>query len=137
MAEKFLFHTYGANPTSCAAARAVLAVLDEEGLQANAAQVGAALLARLRDLQERHPVIGDVRGTGLMLAIEMVSDRATKTPDAKATAAIFEACRAQGLILSKSGPHQSVLRMVPPLCLSLADVEAVAEGLDAALAVVG
>ena len=137
MAEKFLFHTYGANPTSTAAARAVLAVIDDEGLQENAGRVGAALLARLKDLQARHSVIGDVRGAGLMLAIEMVSDRAAKTPDAKATAAIFEACRAQGLILSKSGPHQSVLRMVPPLCLTLADVDVVAEGLDAALAAVG
>ncbi len=130
MAEKFLFHTYGANPTSAAAARAVLAVLRDEALQANASTVGAALLQRLIELQQKYPAIGDVRGKGLMLAIEMVSDRATKAPDRDTTAAVFEACREQGLILSKSGPNQSVLRMVPPLCLSLSDVDDVAEGLD-------
>lgn len=131
MAEKFMFHTYGANPTSAAAARAVLAVLRDEALQANAADVGGALLARLRDLQTRHRAIGDVRGTGLMLAIEMVRDRATREPDRETTSAVFEACRDQGLILSKSGPHQSVLRMVPPLCLTHDDVDRVADGLDA------
>ena len=130
MAEKFLFHTYGANPASAAAARAVLAVLREEALQANASKVGAALLQRLTGLQQKYPVIGDVRGKGLMLAIEMVSDQTAKTPDRDTTAAIFEACREQGLILSKSGPNQSVLRMVPPLCLSMSDVDDVAQGLD-------
>lgn len=133
MAERFLFHTYGANPTSAAAARAVLAVLADENLQANARTVGAALSERLHQLQEKHPMIGDVRGKGLMLAIEIVSDRNAKTPDRDATSAVFEACRDHGLILSKSGPHQSVLRMVPPLCLSLADVDEVATGLDQAL----
>lgn len=133
MAEKFLFHTYGANPTSCAAGRAVLRVIAEERMQDNARQVGAALLARLHDLQARHEVIGDVRGRGLMLAIEMVRDRKTKEPDPETTARLFEACRDAGLILSKSGPDRSVLRMVPPMCLSLKDVDAVAEGLDRAL----
>ena len=134
MADRFLFHTYGANPTSCAAGRAVLAVIRDDRVQDNARTVGAALLGRLHDLKARYPVIGDVRGRGLMLAIEMVKDRRTKEPDRETTAAVFEACRAAGLILSKSGPHQSVLRMVPPMCLSLDDVDAVAEGLDRAFA---
>ena len=132
MADKFMFHTYGANPTSCAAGRAVLQVIREEKTQQNARDVGGALLARLKDLQQRHTAIGDVRGRGLMLAIEMVKDRKTKEPDAGVTAAVFESCRAQGLILSKSGPNRSVLRMVPPMCLSMADVDQVAEGLDRA-----
>ena len=109
MADKFMFHTYGANPTSCAAGRAVLQVIREEKTQENARIVGGALLARLKDLQQRHKAIGDVRGRGLMLAIEMVKDRQTKEPDADITAAVFENCREQGLILSKSGPHRSVL----------------------------
>ena len=134
MSEKFMFHTYGANPTSSAAARAVLAVLRDERLQENARAVGSALLGRLKDLQTKHSAIGDVRGRGLMLAIEMVKDRTTKEHDPETTAAVFEGCRAQGLILSKSGPSQSVLRMVPPLCLSMDDVDAVAEGLDRAFA---
>ncbi|MCZ4353096.1 aspartate aminotransferase family protein [Roseovarius aestuarii] len=132
MSEKFMFHTYGANPTCCAAGRAVLQVIAEDKVQQNAKEVGAALLARLRDLQQKHPAIGDVRGRGLMLAIEMVKDHKTKEPDRDTTAAVFEACRDARLILSKSGPHQSVLRMVPPLCLSMDDVDTVADGLDQA-----
>lgn len=132
MGEKFMFHTYGSNPTSCAAGRAVLQVLKRDRLQENAQQVGGALLKRLQDLYQKYPAIGDVRGRGLMLAIEMVSDRAKMTPDAETTSAVFEACRETGLILSKSGPHRSTLRMVPPLCLSMEDVETVAEGLDRA-----
>lgn len=134
MAEKFMFHTYGANPTSCAAGRAVLQVLKKDQLQHNAAQVGAALLEKLKDLKARFPVIGDVRGKGLMLAMEFVSDRQHKTPDKEMTSRVFECCREQRLILSKSGPYQSCLRMVPPLCLSMDDVEPIAEGLDNALA---
>lgn len=134
MAEKFMFHTYGANPTCCAAGRAVLQVIAEDRVQENARTVGAALLARLKDLKQRHPAIGDVRGRGLMLAIEMVKDRRTKEPDPATTARVFEACRENGLILSKSGPFQSCLRLVPPMCLSMDDVETVAEGFDRAFA---
>ena len=130
MAEKFMFHTYGANPTSCAAGRAVLEVIKTEKVQQNAKIVGGALYDRLLELKDKHQAIGDVRGKGLMLAIEMVKDRKTKEPDRETTAAVFEKCRDFGLILSKSGPTQSVLRMVPPMCLSLDDVEKVAEGLD-------
>lgn len=128
---KFCFHTYGANPTSCAAGRAVLQVMQRENTQINAKQVGAALLERLVDLKKRYPVIGDVRGKGLMLAIELVTDQRTHTPNPDATARVFELARDNGLILSKSGPHKSVLRFVPPLCLSMADVDAVADGLEA------
>jgi alanine-glyoxylate transaminase/(R)-3-amino-2-methylpropionate-pyruvate transaminase len=110
----------------------VLQVIREERTQENARKVGGVLLARLKDLQQKHKAIGDVRGRGLMLAIEMVKDRKTKEPDAAITAAVFEKCREQGLILSKSGPHRSVLRMVPPMCLALSDVDQVADGLDRA-----
>jgi len=132
MSDKFMFHTYGANPTSCAAGRAVLEVIRRDKVQENAREVGAALLARLQDLKDKHTAIGDVRGRGLMLAIEMVKDRKTKEPDEHVTAAVFEKTRDAGLILSKSGPHRSCLRMVPPMCLSLEDVDRVAEGLDGA-----
>ena len=137
MADKFLFHTYGANPVSCSAGRAVLAAFRDEGLQDNARVVGAALLKRLRGLQEKFEVIGDVRGRGLMLAIELVKDRETKEPDPETTMRVFEQAREQGLILSKSGPYRSVLRFVPPLCLALEDVEEVADGLERCFAAVG
>ena len=132
MADKFMFHTYGANPTCCAAGRAVLQVIREDRVMENAKSVGAALLERLHDLKSRHVAIGDVRGRGLMLAIEMVKDHTTKEPDADTTAAVFEATRESGLILSKSGAFRSCLRMVPPMCLSMEDVDQVADGLDQA-----
>ena len=137
MAEKFMFHTYGANPTSCAAARAVLDVLRQDKIQQNAKEVGEVLYHKLLDLKHRHRSIGDVRGRGLMLAIEMVKDHKTKEPDPEVTAAVFENCRDSGLILSKSGPHQSVLRMVPPMCLNADDVDRVADGLNRAFNALG
>lgn len=90
MGKKFLFHTYGSNPTSCAAGRAVLAVIKADRKQENARIVGGALLGRLKEPQQRHPVIGDVRGRGLTLAIELVEDRSTKEPDPETTFKVFE-----------------------------------------------
>ncbi len=130
LASKFFFNTYGANPVSCAAGRAVLRVIDEEKLQRNAQTVGAALKAVLTRLGQRHEIVGDVRGRGLMLAIELVTHRGNKTPATKETTEIFEKTREQGLVVSKSGANRNILRMVPPMCLTLADVEAVSDALD-------
>ena len=129
-AKKFFFNTYGANPVSCAAGRAVLKVIDEEGLQRNSAEVGGELRGVLERLQQRHSIIGDVRGRGLMLAIELVKDRRTKEPATEATAEIFERTREHGLVVSKSGANRNVLRMVPPMCLAKHDIAAVADALD-------
>jgi alanine-glyoxylate transaminase/(R)-3-amino-2-methylpropionate-pyruvate transaminase len=107
-----------------------LRVIAGEKLQDNARVVGAALIAELETLAQRYPVIGDVRGRGLMMAIELVKDRATKEPDPETTARVFEATRREGLVASKSGPHRSVIRMVPPLCLSMADVADVADKME-------
>ena len=122
---KFFFNTYGASPMACAAGRAVLKVIDDEGLQGNAKTVGAALRAELNQLQVRHEIVGDVRGRGLMQAIELVSNRKTKAPATQETAEIFERTREHGLVVSKSGANKNVLRMVPPMCLTLADVAVV------------
>ena len=130
LAEKFYFNTYGGNPVSCAAGRAVLKIIARERLQDNARTVGAEMLRVLKDLQHKHQIIGDVRGHGLMMAIELVKDRGTKAPATEETAAIFEASRDQGLVLSKSGPHRSVLRMVPPLCLEIGDVGRFADAIE-------
>lgn len=129
MSGKFIFHTYGANPVSCAAGRAVLRVIEDGGLIENARTVGAALKAELKRLQQQYPVIGDVRGQGFMLAMELVQDRRSKEPAPDVTAAIFEATRRNGLVLSKSGNHRNILRIVPPLCLSMEDVAPVAEAM--------
>lgn len=133
MADKFMFHTYGSNPMSAAAARAVLQVIRSEKLQQNAKEVGANLLARLKDLQQKYDCIGDVRGTGLMLAVEFVKDRRSKDPDPDLTAAVFEGTREHGVILSKSGPNRSVLRLVPPLCLTKEDAEMAADAIEACI----
>jgi alanine-glyoxylate transaminase/(R)-3-amino-2-methylpropionate-pyruvate transaminase len=127
---KFFFNTYGASPMACAAGRAVLQVIDTERLQDNARVVGAALRDVLQQLYARHPIIGEVRGRGLMQAIELVTDRRSKAPATQETAEIFERTRRHGLIVSKSGAHRNILRMVPPMCLQLADIEAVAQALE-------
>jgi alanine-glyoxylate transaminase/(R)-3-amino-2-methylpropionate-pyruvate transaminase len=137
MADKFLFHTYGANPVACAAGRAVLDVIREERLQENARAVGGALKARLEDLKERHPIIGDVRGRGLMLAIELVRNRATKEPAPEETLAVFEETRHNGLVASRSGPYRNVIRMCPPLCLAMADVDDIVDRFERSFAAVG
>lgn len=130
MAAKFFFNTYGASPVSCAAGRAVLQVVDEEGLQQNARKVGASLRAVLERLHQKHEIVGAVRGRGLMLAIELVTDRRSKTPAAQETADIFEKTREHGLVVSKSGANKNILRLVPPMCLQDADIDGIADSLD-------
>jgi len=134
MAGKMYFNTYGGSPMACAAGRAVLQVIDDEGLQANARKVGGLLRGVLEDLQQRHEIIGEVRGRGLMLALELVQDRRSKAPATAAAAEIFERTREHGLIVSKSGAHKNMLRMVPPMCLQADDVPAIAAALEAAFA---
>jgi alanine-glyoxylate transaminase/(R)-3-amino-2-methylpropionate-pyruvate transaminase len=136
MAQKYIFHTYGANPMACAAGRAVLRAIREDDMIANAAKVGAVLKGHLQDLMQRHQIIGDVRGKGFMMALELVKDRATREPAPEATAAVFEETRRQGLVMSKSGTFKNVLRMTPPLCVQMEDVPHIVEGLDRALSVV-
>ena len=128
------FNTYGGNPVSMAAVLAVLDVIDADGLQENARVVGGRLKAGLEALQERHAVIGDVRGMGLMLGVELVSDRAAQTPDKEATARVLESAREHGLLLGKGGLFGNVLRIKPPMCLTTEDVDFALDVLDLAFA---
>lgn len=137
MAQKFIFHTYGANPVACAAGRAVLQAIREDDMIANAARVGAALKGCMEELMQRHAVIGDVRGKGFMMAMELVRDRRSREPAPEATARVFEETREAGLVMSKSGTFKNVLRMTPPLCLPMADVPQIAAALDRAFAAAG
>jgi len=121
------FNTYGSNPTVCAAGRAVLSVIDAEGLQENSLRVGAALAEALAETGQRHEFIGDVRGRGLMLGVDVVSDPAEKAPDPAVAAAIHEGLRERGVILSRSGAYGNVLRLLPPMCLNLDDVKKVSD----------
>ena len=122
MANKFYFNTYGANPVSCSAGRAVLKVIDQCGLIDNARQVGAAMLDVLRKMYDKYDIIGDVRGRGLMMAAELVKDRNTKQPAVDEMHQLFQLTREHGLVASKSGAHKNVLRICPPLCIQMEDV---------------
>ena len=126
------FNTFGGNPVACTQGRAVLQVIDEDGIQANAAALGGRLKAGFEDLAHRHDLIGDVRGLGLMLGIELVKDRAGKAPAKEECMRVFERCRELGLLIGKGGLHGNVLRIKPPMCLTAADADFMLEVLDAA-----
>lgn len=115
--------TFGGNPVTCAAAAAVIDIIEEDDLRTNAADVGAYFRAGLESLKEEFDVIGDVRGMGLMQALELVTDRETKQPAAAATAALMEAARDRGLLVGKGGMFGNVIRMSPPLNIGKADVD--------------
>jgi 4-aminobutyrate aminotransferase len=127
------FSTFGGNPLATAAGNAVLDYLLSHDLQANAARVGALLHGGLRDVAERHPVVGDVRGKGLMLAVEFV-EPGTLTPNLRATARVFEECRRNGLLVGKGGLYGNTIRMGPPLTLTEAEAKEGLEILTAAIA---
>jgi 4-aminobutyrate aminotransferase / (S)-3-amino-2-methylpropionate transaminase / 5-aminovalerate transaminase len=123
--------TYGGNPLACAAALGVLDVFESEGLVARAAAIGDQMRGALLRLQSRVPQIGDVRGLGAMLAIELVSDRATKAPDAELAQRVIDAARDRGLLLLKCGPHKNVVRLLPPLTATAGEIESGLAILDA------
>ena len=119
--------TYGGNPVACAAALASIETMEADELAARARAIGDRLLARLRDLAEVHPEIGEVRGRGAMIAVELVEDRETKKPAAALTAAINKACHARGLVTLTCGTWGNVFRFLPPLTIS---DDLLGEGLD-------
>jgi 4-aminobutyrate aminotransferase/(S)-3-amino-2-methylpropionate transaminase len=115
--------TYIGNPVAQAAALAVLDVLEEEGLVERAAQIGDTIRERMESWQQRWDAIGDVRGLGAMLAIELVRDRATKEPAPELASAIVEAAAARGLLLLKSGIYSNCIRVLVPLVVSEAELD--------------
>jgi alanine-glyoxylate transaminase/(R)-3-amino-2-methylpropionate-pyruvate transaminase len=133
LAQRIHFNTFGGNPVSMAAGLAVLETIDEEGLQENARVVGGRLMAGLRELQSRHPLIGDVRGMGLMLGVELVKDRATRAPARDETLQVMEEAREMGVLIGKGGLDGNVLRIKPPLCITAADADFALDVLDRAL----
>jgi alanine-glyoxylate transaminase/(R)-3-amino-2-methylpropionate-pyruvate transaminase len=116
-----------------AAGLAVLDVIDEDGLQENARRVGARLLQGLRRLQTQHPLIGEVRGIGLMLGLELVADRATREPATAQTLEVLEAAREMGVLMGKGGLDGNVLRIKPPMCITIQDADFAVDVLDRAL----
>ena len=127
------FSTFGGNPVSCACGMAVLDVIEEEGLQARAATLGRRFLDGLRALQTRHEVIGDVRGRGLFLGVEMVRDRSTREPAADIADAVVQTMKRAGVLLSTDGPRHNVIKIKPPLALNENDVDMAIRLLDDAM----
>jgi 4-aminobutyrate aminotransferase / (S)-3-amino-2-methylpropionate transaminase / 5-aminovalerate transaminase len=108
--------TYGGNPVACAAALGAIATIEEEDLVGRARQIGETLLPALREMQSRHPVIGDVRGRGAMVAVELTRP-GTLEPDAAATSAVAAYCHAEGVLVLTAGTYGNVLRFLPPLVI--------------------
>ncbi len=128
------FSTFGGNPVACAAALAVLDVLEEEGLQERARCVGDRFLAGLRELAARHPLVGDVRGSGLFVGVELVRDRATLEPATAEAAYVVNRLRERGILTGTDGPHDNVLKLRPPLVFSETDAAEVVAAIDDILA---
>jgi alanine-glyoxylate transaminase/(R)-3-amino-2-methylpropionate-pyruvate transaminase len=136
MKNRLHFNTFGGNPISMTQGLATLEVIDSEDIQQNALHVGTHLKNRLQELQERQPLIGDVRGMGLMLGVELVRDRETKEPANTEAAEVLELCKERGLLIGKGGLFGNTLRIKPPMCLTKNDADFLADCLDEVLGVV-
>jgi alanine-glyoxylate transaminase / (R)-3-amino-2-methylpropionate-pyruvate transaminase len=134
LAQRTHFNTFGGNPVVCAQGKAVLDVIARENLQENALNIGNQIATGLNRLKEKHNIIGDVRGKGLLLGIELVKDRKTKEPAKGECAEVLEISREMGLLLGKGGLHGQTIRFSPPMCLQAQDADFLLDVLDAALA---
>jgi alanine-glyoxylate transaminase / (R)-3-amino-2-methylpropionate-pyruvate transaminase len=133
LTQRIHFNTFGGNPVCMAAGLAVLDVIDEDGLQENSRVLGKKLKDGFRALARTHQLIGDVRGMGLMLGVELVRDRTTKEPAKKETVAVLEAARELGILVGKGGLDGNVLRIKPPMCITAQDADFCIDVLDRAL----
>ncbi len=124
------FNTFGGNPVSCAIGLAVLDVIAEEHLQANALRVGTHLMDGVRSLIDKHPLIGDVRGLGLFVGIELVLDRETLEPAAEQATYIANRVRERGILLSTDGPYHNVLKIKPPMVFTRENADFLVETLE-------
>lgn len=136
MTNRVHFNTFGGNPISMTQGLATLEVIERDNIQENARIVGKHLKDRLCELQQRQPLIGEVRGLGLMLGVELVRDPTSKEPATALAADVLENCRQRGLLLGKGGISGNVLRIKPPMCLTIDDadflVDCLSEGIDLA-----
>jgi 4-aminobutyrate aminotransferase-like enzyme/Ser/Thr protein kinase RdoA (MazF antagonist) len=127
------FSTFGGNPVACAAGLAVLDVVEEDRLQERALRVGNHWMTRLKTLQDRHALIGDVRGSGLFLGIDLVRDRASREPATSEADYVVNRLRERGILAGTDGPHHNVIKLRPPLIFSENDANLFVETLDAIL----
>lgn len=136
LANRVYFNTFGGNPVSMTQGLATLEVIDEENIQQHALEVGDRLKQGLLGLAEKHPLIGEVRGMGLMLGVELVEDRQSKKPASAAAAWVMEAAKDRGLIIGKGGLWGQTLRIKPPMCITNDDADFLIECLDEVLSLV-
>jgi len=130
------FNTFGGNPVSCAVAKTVIDVIDDERLVDNAATVGEYVLQGFTELKSRHEIVGDVRGAGLFFGIDLVSDRRTREPATAEARAVVNTMRHKGILMSRIGEHDNVLKLRPPLCFSKENADFLIPVLDEVLAAV-
>lgn len=133
LTKRLHFNTFGGNPVCSAGGRAVLRVLDAEKRQEHCGVVGTHLLKRLNQLKDKHSIIGDVRGQGLMLGVELVKDRSTKEPAKDATLEAMEQMKDMGVLMGKGGLFGNVFRIKPPMCFSKDDADFLVDVMDEAL----
>ncbi len=133
LTQRIHFNTFGGNPVCMAAGLAVLDAIDEDGLQENSRVLGKRLKEGFLELAKHHHLIGDVRGMGLMLGVELVRDRSTKQPAKQETLAVLEAAREMGVLVGKGGLEGNVLRIKPPMCITAEDADFTLDVLDRAL----
>ncbi len=124
------FSTFGGNPVSCAVGLAVLDVIRDEGLREHAFEVGGRMLDGLRDLMSRHEIIGDVRGVGLFIGVELVRSRETLEPATREADELINRLQRRGVLLSTDGPHHNVLKIKPPMVITAEDVDMVVRVMD-------
>jgi len=134
LAQRTHFNTFGGNPVVCAQGSAVLDVIDRERLQSNSLKIGNRILTGLNKLKEKHNIIGDVRGKGLLLGIELVKDGQSKEPAKEECAQVMETAKEMGLLLGKGGLWGQTIRFSPPMCVNEQDADFLLEVLDRALA---
>ncbi|MEM9352125.1 MAG: aspartate aminotransferase family protein [Planctomycetota bacterium] len=133
MKNRVHFNTYGGNPVSMTQGLATLEVIEEDGIQENALEVGGHLKDRLFELQEKHALIGEVRGMGLMLGVELVKHRKTKEPAAAETADVLEKMKERSVLVGKGGLYGNTLRIKPPMCITKDDADYLVASLDEVL----
>lgn len=121
---------YGGNPVSCAVANAVMEVIERENLQENALQVGDHLIAELRNLAKRRKIIGDVRGAGLFIGIELVRDRIKRIPATAEAKHVVTRMKEKKILVSSDGPDNNVLKLKPPMVFSIENVNHFVSVLD-------
>ena len=131
------FNTFGGNPISMTQGLATLEIIDEENIQQNALEVGTHLKDALIDLQEKHEIIGEVRGMGLMLGVELVRNRKSKEPANTEAADVMEKMKERNVLIGKGGLFGNTLRIKPPMCINKDDADYLVAMLDEVLTEIG